>query len=233
MITAASQFIKTWLSRDIAAADYVLTLNGQGTSRIFTPQYPIINVSFVSINGTSVAAATAPPLGNGFLFDKEAIAVNGNFFPVGFQNISISYSAGFQAVDATTVPSDNTYKLAVSTLTRPWVVDRGVALANGTALTKVTTSPAADEYSVVDSDGVMVYQFNAANVGASINITYGYCPEDLEQALIDMIGERYSTRERIGQTSKQFGGEVVAFSTKDFNSNVADVFNQYKNVVPV
>jgi hypothetical protein len=234
MITAASRFVLTWLSRDIVATDYTVMLNGDGGNQLFTKQYPIISVSAVSVNGTALKTATNPPTGAGFLFSDESVFYVGGNFSQGFQNIGLTYTAGFQATETITIPDDNKFLVPVATLNRPWVVDRGISL-NGVAFLKVKAAPSLGQYAVVAENGVMNYLFAQADAVANpdVTVTYGYCPEDLEQALIEMIGERYSTRERIGQVSKSFGGEVVAFSQKDFNDNNRDTFNQYKNVVPV
>lgn len=234
MITAASSFAKSWLSRDLIPTDYTLTLNGNGGAQMFMPQYPIISVSAVSVNGTAISArTTGQPSSPGFFYDKESVYNNGNGFPNGLQNIVISYSAGFQVSnEAATIPA-TPFQLAVSSLGRTWTADRGIMLANGTALVKVAAAPAAGQYAVVAVGGAWVYQFNTANANAAILISYGYCPEELEQALIELIGERYKTRERIGQTSKTIKDQTVGYSQKDFNDNIRDVFNQLKNVVPL
>ncbi len=233
MITAASSFVLTWLSRDIVATDYTLTVNGDNTNKVFTPQYPIIAVSALSINGNVIPAATNPPIGSGFLWDKESIFNVGYPYPVGFQNVTFTYTAGYQSAESLTVPADNVFQIPVASLGRPWVTDRGVKFANGISLFKVAANPATGQYAVIEVDGVMKYQFADVNAGAAIVVTYGYCPADLEQALIEMIAERYMTRDRISQVSKSFGGEVISFSQKDFNANVADIFKQYRNVVPI
>jgi len=100
-------------------------------------------------------------------------------------------------------------------------------------MVKVAATPAAGQYAVIAVDGVWVYQFNTADANAAILISYGYCPDDLEEALIELIGERYKTRERIGQTSKHIKDQTVSYSQKDFNAFITDVFNQLKNVVPL
>lgn len=235
MITAASKFVLTYLSRDIVATDYTDTVNGTGGSKIFPYQYPIIKVSALSINGTAYQPATMPPTQSGYAWDKESIFIYGFGFGCGFQNISYTYTAGYQAIEAVTIPDDNKFLIPVATLGRPWVVDRGVALSAGASFLKVKAAPAVGQYAVVELNGVMNYLFNKTDAqnNPDVNVTYGYCPEDLEQAVIEMIGERYSTRERIGQVSKSFGGEVVSFSQKDFNDNNRDTFMQYRNVVPV
>jgi hypothetical protein len=236
MISAASRFVLTYLSRDIAATDYTVTVNGDDTQKIFPYQYPIIGVSALSINGTAQQPATMPPTRSGYAWDKESIFIYGFGFTRGFQNITYTYSAGFQAAETTVIPNDNKFTIPVATLGRPWVNDRGVTRSiNGIALVKVAAAPAIGQYAIVEQNGVMNYLFNATDAANNpgIIITYGYCPEDLEQALIEMIGERYSVRERIGQVSKSFGGEVISFSQKDFNDNNRDTFYQYRNVVPI
>ncbi len=231
MVAAASRFVRSYLSRDLIAQDYTIVMDGLGQSQLFTPQYPIIAVAALSINGV-VQNARTTPTGAGFAYNQQAIIANGVPFCQGFQNISLSYSAGYQSSTALNVGSDGS--VDASALGLPWVCDRGVAYANGTKLTYVASAPAQGQYTIDQSgDDRPKYKFNAADANAAVTITYGYCPADLEQALIELIGERYKSRERIGMVSMDMAQQTVSYSQKDFNDYVDTTFNQYKNVVPL
>ena len=58
-------------------------------------------------------------------------------------------------------------------------------------------------------------------------------PPDVEQAVIELVGERFRARERIGLTAKGLGGqETTSFSTKPFNDTVAALLAPYRRICP-
>ena len=62
------------------------------------------------------------------------------------------------------------------------------------ALAAVTGTPALGQYSV--SNGV--YAFSAADAGQPVLISYGYVPQDLAQAALELAAGRFRAAERIG-----------------------------------
>jgi len=69
----------------------------------------------------------------------------------------------------------------------------------------------------------------------TINYSAGYAstPPDVAQAVIELVGERFKTRDRIGQTSRTLGGqETTAFSTAAMSPTVAALLAPYRRVVP-
>lgn len=59
-------------------------------------------------------------------------------------------------------------------------------------------------------------------------------PADIEEAVCELVGERYNYKNRIGTVSKSLGGqETVSFSQKDMPDFLRSVLNPYKNVIPV
>ena len=59
-------------------------------------------------------------------------------------------------------------------------------------------------------------------------------PEAIEQAVIELVGEAFKRRDRIGQTSKTLGGqETVSFSAADMNAAVKTALAAYRAVAPV
>lgn len=97
LITAASQFIQSWLNRTIAVASYTDTRNGTGGMRLFLRNRPVTAIVSVTIDGTAVPASNPAPLGAGYLFDDSSVYLTGRAFTKGVQNVVIQYSAGFVA----------------------------------------------------------------------------------------------------------------------------------------
>lgn len=71
------------------------------------------------------------------------------------------------------------------------------------------------------------------NVAIAYTAGYTSVPSEIENACIEIIGERYRTRDRIGHVSKSLGGETVAFSQKDMSDHLKTTLQQYKRVVPL
>ena len=69
-----------------------------------------------------------------------------------------------------------------------------------------------------------------------VSYTAGYAtvPPAIAQAAVELAGEAFRRRERIGQTSKSLGGqETVAFSPADMNATVKTLLAPYRAVAPV
>jgi hypothetical protein len=68
-----------------------------------------------------------------------------------------------------------------------------------------------------------------------VTYTAGYAttPPDVAQAAIELVGEAYRRRDRIGLASKTLGGqEVVAFSLKDMNDTIRALLAPYQVLAP-
>lgn len=53
-------------------------------------------------------------------------------------------------------------------------------------------------------------------------------PTDFYQAVLELAGLRYRARNRIGENSKNLGGEVVAYNTKRWNNFIEDIVCRYR-----
>jgi hypothetical protein len=68
-----------------------------------------------------------------------------------------------------------------------------------------------------------------------VSYTAGYAatPTDIAQAAIELVGEAFRRRDRIGVSSKTLGGqEVVAFSLKDMNDTAKALLASYQVLAP-
>ena len=74
--------------------------------------------------------------------------------------------------------------------------------------------------------------------GALVVVTYtaGYAstPDAVNQAVIELVGEAFRRRDRIGQSSKTLGGqETVAFQVTDMNAATRAMLASFQAVAPV
>ncbi len=162
LISAASNYMQTWMSRTIALQSYSEVRNGINGNRIVLKESPIVSVQSLNINGTVVPVR--PPLGPGasipppwgYVNDDISIMLTGYRFCQGYQNIYVVYTAGY----ATT-------------------------------------------------------------------------PPDIEQACIDLIGDWFKYRDRIGKASEGIEGQTISFLNPAISARALGVMQTYKRVYPV
>ena len=109
-----------------------------------------------------------------------------------------------------------------------------VALSDGTFLTDYTLEPplagGGAQRLVLAQD---CFPRGRANITIDYEAGYGAIPDDVEQAVIELVGERFRARERIGLTSKGLGGqETTAYSAAAFSDTVLALLAPYRRVIP-
>jgi hypothetical protein len=100
LVTAYSQFVRSWTNRDFTVQSYDLWRSGRGQVLMLTPQWPITGVTSVTVDGRSIAAQSAWGA-YGFRFTDRAVVLDGGAcFAPGASNVHIVYSAGYAAIPA-------------------------------------------------------------------------------------------------------------------------------------
>jgi uncharacterized phiE125 gp8 family phage protein len=94
LVSAASQFIQTWLNRSIASQAYTEVRNGLGMTKMAFADYPVTAVTSVTVDGVAIPASTGPTV-NGYVTDGTMLYLRGYTFTSGIQNVSLAYVAGF------------------------------------------------------------------------------------------------------------------------------------------
>lgn len=79
------------------------------------------------------------------------------------------------------------------------------------------------------------YRFTPRPQNVAVTYTAGYpeTPPEIAQACIELVALRYRERMRVGEVSKNIGGEVVAFSQKDISDPIKTLLQQYRLVAPI
>lgn len=88
-----------------------------------------------------------------------------------------------------------------------------------------------DNHTLILVGSTYVFTKNAGNV--SITYTAGYgttVPDDVEDAVIEMVAWRYNKRRHQDQVQKTTGTETITFSQLDFPSSVTAVLDDYTAV---
>ncbi len=158
----------------------------------------------------------------------QALDLFGGYYRPGRQSLAVSYSAGYAVQsEAQTVPG-SPYQLTAAAPFGPWSSDLGVTYAvSGIALTEVATAPSAGQYTA--SGGV--YGFAAADAGQGVTLSYGYVPQDIAQAALELAAARFRAADHIGLNSKSIGGqETIAFDASAIPAPVVAMLQPYVRV---
>jgi uncharacterized phiE125 gp8 family phage protein len=100
LVTAYSQFVRSWTGRDFTVQTYDLWRSGRGQVMLMTPQWPIVGIAALTIDGRDIpAAASFGAYGYSFA-DRMVTLSGGATFSMGANNIHLAYSAGFSSVPA-------------------------------------------------------------------------------------------------------------------------------------
>lgn len=78
--------------------------------------------------------------------------------------------------------------------------------------------------------------FTRGQGNCRIQYTAGYLvvPEDLDQAVAELVAFAYKERDRLGVTSKNLAaGESINYITKEASSRVLSAFDNWRNVRPI
>lgn len=241
LITAASRSIYAWLSRpSLLPRSFDETIDLE-TSRVTLRQWPVLQVNSVTWRGIGV-----PPDENadreasfGYVLEPndgvppgrpQALDLFGHHYPPGRQSLVVSYNAGYAVQnEAQTIPAASPLQLTAFSPYGPWGSDLGVVYAaTGAPLTPVSASPGAEQYAV----GAGTYAFSAADTGQPVSISYGYVPQDIAQAALELAAERFRAAERIGLKSKSIGGqETIAYDTSAMSAPIQAMLQPYKRVI--
>jgi hypothetical protein len=243
LITQISRAILNVIDRPgILPSVYTEIRDGGNDVSIMLRHWPVIGVSSCIVDG--VAIPPSPPLfagasaQMGYVLDPSNVAPPGAMqrlslrrflFTYGLQNVTISYSAGYQITnESAVIPSTTPYSISAQAPYGDWASDVGVVYSDGLSLAAVTGNPAAGQYTVVNG----IYNFAQGDAGSTVLLTYGYVPADLASCCMDWAAERYAYRSRIGQNSKSPGGqETMAFIVKDIPEFVVSALAPYRRVV--
>jgi hypothetical protein len=114
LITAASQFIQTWLNRQIASQDWIEIRDGLGSPlgpydvRYQFGAFPVRAVSLVVVNGLTIPPISAPPAAPpglaavstfatqaGYLFTPTQLVIRGYVVPCKAGCVTLQYTAGY------------------------------------------------------------------------------------------------------------------------------------------
>jgi hypothetical protein len=81
--------------------------------------------------------------------------------------------------------------------------------------------------------GGIKFPLGTNNVRVQFSAGYAEVPDDIAQAVNELVALRYRMRDKLEWTSKSLAGETVSLNTRDMPASVATVLKQYANLVPL
>jgi hypothetical protein len=239
LITAASRAICAALSRpNLLPQSYSEVIDG-GRERLFLRHWPVLQVKSVTLDGEAIPpaapAGALPTLGYLLRADddgappgrQQALDIFGRHVRRRRQNLVVDYVAGYAVQgEAQVVPSATPWTLSALAPYGPWAIDMGVVYAaTGAALNAVPAAPTTGQYAVAGG----AYSFSVGDAGVSVAISYGYIPQDVAQAALELAAERFRAAERIGLRSKSLGGqETIAYDISAISAPVLALLQPYR-----
>lgn len=98
-VQAVSARFESMISRNILARSYTDILNGYWGRVIIPRQYPIVSVSSLLVDGTTVSVA--PTIADtGYFATEHVVYLRHMFVSTGYANVEITYNAGYSTVPA-------------------------------------------------------------------------------------------------------------------------------------
>ena len=240
LITAASRAIHGALSRPgLLPQSYAETID-LDSRRVYLRHWPVLEVDSVVWRGIVIPPDASPdPAGSaGYALQPgdpappgrpQAIDLFGEPCRPGRQSLVVSYRAGYAVQDeAQTIPAAAPLQLPAIAPYGPWASDLGVVYtATGAPLSPVASAPGGGQYSV--SGGT--YSFSAADAGQAVMLSYGYVPQDVAQAALELAADRFRAADRIGLRSKSVGGqETIAYDNSAVPAPILMMLQPYKRV---
>ena len=240
LISASSRAILGAISRPgILPQKYSETIDGE-SQRLFPRNWPVLQVATLTADGIAIPLAISNIGGftSGYVLQTADIAPPGRPQAIdifdynvcrGRQNIAVAYTAGYAiSAEAQSVLATSPWQVSAIAPYGPWASSQSVVYAaSGVALTAVSAAPSIGQYAV--SAGV--YTFSSADAGAAIILSYGYIPQDLTQAALELSAERFRASERIGLRSKSVGGqETISYDISAMSAGVLALLQPYRRV---
>lgn len=228
--------------------NFTRVFDSVGNMQLVLPDYPVTSITSLQVGQRLIPRSVIPPAGTaapantslmgGYRYIPWAgdlpggpavIELASGWFYQGAQNLQVAYTAGYLiSNEPWTVPA-TPFQVTVLQPNGICCRDNGVSYASGTPMTPVASAPGVGQYVPPPDATPGLYTFSSADVGAAVLISYSFVPADLEEACCQMVAERYSYRNRIGEISKSLGGqETIRWQ----RGSMGPPYNMYNDLPP-
>lgn len=221
LITAVSSEVRAACNQSLSvpAATVTERRHGDGSRRMLLNEGPIYSVTSVTVDGDTIPAQPSATE-DGWFLDGDVLELAGYYFTEGRGNVTIVYTAGFTVSDPHTIPAAP-YQVEAE---YPFAENVSVTIA-GAAATKVTGTPTAGQYAVTDAG---LYTFAAADTGKAAVLVYGYRPQDLEDAVVQLVALKWYRAKAPAQSSLSVNGDTLQFDGGAHYANAMGIVEKYR-----
>lgn len=148
MADGVSEFVESRTGRIYVTRSIVEVRDGNDCSTLYLRKYPVVSVASVTVQRSTLLPVETIPVGAWrvasergavWLLDSMLISI----FTRGFQNVTVTYQAGYGAQDAVTLPQD-IVEAAKEIVKLVWMEFGGNAIASSTmtfGATSITIRP--------------------------------------------------------------------------------------------
>jgi hypothetical protein len=238
LITTVSAVVVNYLGRQGLRAQTVQTVyDTWGNDFILLRGGPIISISAVELGGSTLTPATTttwPPTSGWDLepldptgTNQQRLTLYGCRFPYGRRTLRVTAMAGFLTSETQVIPTEAPYQLQMY---YTYLGDETFLYPNGTPFVLAPAPPGPGQYSI---DPTGLAQFNAVDAGVPVGMSYSFVPPDIDNAVVQMVGEDYNRRTRIGLRSLSVGGtSTTSYDLSDMPQRVKLALAPYRTVTP-
>lgn len=233
IITAVSNGILEFLCRRLVCMTYVETRNGQGTQKMRTLQWPILNLASVQFVRGS-AFSTAPT--QAYVYDDKFITMLDGWncwgFEDGAQNVVLTYTAGYitpglVACNTLTPASRSTMYAASAQCNVNGVLYRCV-VGGATAASAPVFNPVINSLTV---DGTVTW---LAQTGIPLmSPLASWIPEEIELACLQAVSLTYKNQTRVGDTSMGVGPDRVNYFLRAATQQTIEWLHPHRELFPI
>jgi hypothetical protein len=257
LITNFSQYILTRTGRSYLGGfrNYAETYNGNGSFMLQLRNYPILAVSSIVVDVTSVPQSTGPSQ-SGWVIDTSgsqaavslrgvsgAVASGGSLSQWSYQpwngygnapplgQSPYLFREGIQNVAVSYTAGQVTNQWYESA-TVPSVSPYTVTVANSSTFWQdegVTTASGAAVTGYAVANGVYTFPASAAGEAVLISYQYGAVPQDLNEAAVELVSQQYKRRKTLDQASQvQPGIGTTNFRSWELSPTQEGIIDRYR-----
>jgi hypothetical protein len=239
LISSCSATVLNYLGRQgLAVTTSQTVYDTWGNDFVMLRGGPIISISNVEICGGSIlpANATTWPPTTGYDLEpldpsgcnQQRLTLYGQCFPYGRRTLRVTAQSGFLNTETLTVGAGLTFQTNWTSLGHVMAT----YVATGQPLTNIPfgQTPIVGQFT---ENGSGLYTFAAGDIGQQITVGYSFVPADIDNAVVQCVGEDYRRRSRIGMRSQSTGGQVtVSYDMSDMPMNVKLKLAPFRTVTP-
>jgi len=238
LISAASEIVLQHLNRpSLNLRTVTETYDAWGGTQLVLKQFPVTQVLSVGFNGRDQGPSTGLGVNGWRLQDAEnangaqqLLSFHGVRLPNERQSVEVVYEAGYQRAETRELPEAVGDAATVQVVPYNQLLEDLGVTHDGDALERIRTgAPASGEYKVSETG---TYTFASDIGGDEVVIRYSFVPSAIEDAVIQIIGQKFKARDSIGVSSKNLGGqESVVFDKADLTKSAREALIPYKRLV--